>query len=76
MDAGTVFLLLLLLACPAMMLFMHRGGHSHGDHAGTAHGGHDHRTRHGDDVDELRRRRDELDAEIEERERSSEPLLR
>lgn len=33
MNATTLILLLLLLACPLSMLFMHRGGgHSHGLH--------------------------------------------
>ncbi len=45
MNATTVILLLLLLACPLSMIFMHRGGHSHGGSAsrdvgdeGHAHG--------------------------------------
>ncbi len=33
MNATTLILLLLLLACPLSMLFMHRGGgHAHGSH--------------------------------------------
>lgn len=33
MSATTLILLLLLLACPISMFFMHRGGgHSHGSH--------------------------------------------
>ena len=33
MSATTLILLLLLLACPLSMFFMHRGGgHSHGSH--------------------------------------------
>ena len=33
MSATTLLLLLLVLACPLSMLFMHRGGgHSHGSH--------------------------------------------
>lgn len=36
---STVLLILLILACPLMMLFMMRGGHGHGGHA---HGGHAH----------------------------------
>jgi hypothetical protein len=43
MDAATVILLLLLLACPLGMFFMHRRG-GHGAHARdprtTAHGSH------------------------------------
>lgn len=60
MNGGTVFFLLLLLACPLLMLFMHRGG-GHGSHAshGTASG-----TPPGSSLEELRRRRTDLDAEI------------
>jgi Spy/CpxP family protein refolding chaperone len=75
MSASTVFLLLLVLACPVMMMLMMRGGHGHGGgHAG--HGGGSDRGRHQgtepdeDSTQELRRRRDELDRLIEERERS------
>jgi len=66
MELGTLLFLLILLACPLMMVWMMRG---HGGHA--SHGtGHDHV--HGDademsgtgSLDELRRRRAELDAEI------------
>lgn len=64
MEPGIVLLLLLLLACPLMMVFMHRGGH--GDH--PSHGP-DHNHTHGAagetrSLDELRRTRTELDAEI------------
>jgi hypothetical protein len=62
-------LLILLLACPLMMLFMMRGhghGQGHSSHAGGCHGGH-----HGDDdtskqpsLDELRGRRADIDAQI------------
>ena len=39
MSATTLILLLLLLACPLSMLFMHRsGGHSHGSHDGSQPG--------------------------------------
>jgi hypothetical protein len=54
--------LLLLLACPLLMWLMMRGGHGHGGHA-HAHGP--------DSVDDLRRRRDDLDREIAARERGS-----
>lgn len=65
MEVGTLLILALVLACPLMMFFMHRGGH--GDHAlhGPAHG-HTHGAA-GEttgSLDELRRRRTELDAEI------------
>jgi len=89
MSTGTLFFLLLVLACPLSMLLMHRGGgHAHGsagaagdeEHAGhgCGHGGHGDRGAHRpgpheDSIDELRRRREELDAEIEERERVAEP---
>lgn len=73
MDPGTVFILLLLLACPLMMVFMHRGGHgshaSHGGGEGHVHGGSDDASRAGS-LDELRRRRAKLDAEIASLERS------
>jgi hypothetical protein len=60
MSASTLFLLLVLLACPLMMVFMMRGGHGHGGHS---HSGHDHAREPGS-LDDLRRRRDELDREI------------
>ena len=50
---------LLILACPLMMIFMMRGGHGHGGHAHDSNG-----ARKLSSVDELRRRRDELDDEI------------
>ena len=66
MELGTLLILLLLLACPLAMVWMMRG---HGRHA--SHGeGHDHMHGAGDEtsgtasLDELRRRRAELDAEI------------
>lgn len=65
MDASTIFLIALLLACPLMMLFMHRG-HSGKDADHSAH-----RTPHNDDdasLEELRARRGDLDAEIARRE--------
>ena len=38
MNATTLILLLLLLACPLSMFFMHRGGgHSHGSHDDSQH---------------------------------------
>ena len=70
MDAGTVLFVAAVLACPLLMLFMHRGGH-HGHGAG-AHAGHGTHGGLGDDrspgghasLDELRRRQEELAAEI------------
>lgn len=71
MELGTLLFLLILLACPLAMVWMMRGHGGHGGHA--AHGaGHGHM--HGDademsgtgSLDELRRRRAELDAEIEQ----------
>lgn len=67
MDASTIFLLALLLACPLMMVFMHRG-HSGKEADHSEHRAHD---RHADDdasLDELRARRGDLDAEIARRE--------
>ena len=69
MELGTLLFLLLILVCPLMMVWMMRGHGGHGGHA--SHGaGHGHI--HGDagemsgtgSLDELRRRRAELDAEI------------
>jgi DUF2933 family protein len=58
-----VLFIALAVACPLMMMLMMRGGHGH---AGGRH------ERHGQDgdisADELRRRRDELDRRIAERE--------
>ena len=70
MDAGTVLFVAAVLACPLLMLFMHRGGH-HG-HAAGAHTGHGAHGGLGDDhspgghasLDELRERQEELAAEI------------
>jgi len=66
-------LLLLILACPLMMIFMMRGMHGgHGGNAedGHAHsGGHDHaRNDSSASLEELRRQRKQLDRQIEERE--------
>ncbi len=73
MQPGTVLILLLLLACPLMMLFMHRGGHgghaSHGEGDSHVHGAADETSGTGS-LDELRRRRDELDAKIDELEQA------
>jgi Protein of unknown function (DUF2933) len=58
---SSYLVLLLILACPLMMIWMMRGGHGH-----AGHGGH----RHGDSnasLAGLRRQRAELDREIEER---------
>ncbi len=78
MEIGTLLFLLILLACPLMMVWMMRGHGGHASH-GDSDGGHashgaGHGCGHGGDVsdapattslEELRRRRDELDAEIE-----------
>ena len=52
---GNYLFLLLILACPLMMVFMMRGrrGHGHGDSSAS--------------IDELRRQREQLDGEIEQR---------
>ena len=63
MSIGTALFLLLILACPLMMIFMMRG-HGHG-------GGHGHVDASAASVDELRYRRDELDREIAARELDS-----
>ena len=68
MDLGALPFLLLILACPLMMVWMMRG---HGGHGGSHGSGHNHM--HGSgagetggsrSLDELRRRRAELEAEI------------
>ena len=56
MSIATALFLLLIVACPLMMVFMMRG-HGHG-------GGHEHQDVSAASVDELRRQRDELDREI------------
>jgi hypothetical protein len=56
--------LLLVLACPVVMWLMMRGGHGHGSPARS--------NSHSDgpaSIDDLRRRRDDLDQEIAARER-------
>ena len=56
---STYLFLLLILACPLLMWLMMRGGHGRGGHAHS----------HGPaSIDDLRRRRDELDQEIAVRE--------
>ncbi len=68
MSASTALTLLLVLACPLMMVFMMRGHGSHG--SGGCHGGH--HEEEGDpgtselSADELRHIRDRLDQRIEE----------
>lgn len=76
-DVGNFVWLLLVLACPLMMVFMMRGmhgGHSQGGngHAGHGcHGGGTDETTSGSratmSLDELKRERDELNALIGER---------
>jgi hypothetical protein len=73
MTASTIFFVLLVLACPLMMMLMMRGGHGHGGHGGHAvgggHGGHGQEpTPRETSTDDLRRQRAELDREIEHRE--------
>ena len=68
--------LLLILACPLMMIFMMRG--MHGGQSGNADGGHTHGmaggchshadSSSGTTLDDLRRQREDLDRQIEERE--------
>jgi hypothetical protein len=62
---GQYLFLLLILACPLIMIFMMRGGHGHGGHA-DMHGANG--TQEPPSLGELRRRRDELDQEIATRE--------
>lgn len=63
MDVGTLFIVLLLLACPLMMVFMHRGGHAM--HAGHERGQVvDSDASDAAPLDELRSRRAKIDVEI------------
>lgn len=63
MDVGTLLLVLLLLACPLMMVFMHRGGH--GTQAGHEHSQVvDADASDAAPLDALRSRRAEIDVEI------------
>ena len=62
MDVGTLFIVLLLLACPLMMVFMHRGGH--GMHAGPEHGQVLDADASDAALDDLRSRRAKIDVEI------------
>ena len=55
---STFLILLLVLACPLAMWLMMRGGHGHGH--GHAHG----QGNEAASLEELRRRRDELDREL------------
>lgn len=61
MELGTLFVIVLLLACPLLMVFMHRGGH--GTHAGHGHAD-DAKAARAPSLAELHTRRDELAAEI------------
>ena len=72
---GNYLFLLILLACPLMMVFMMRG--MHGGHGGNADSGHAHGAdgHHGNgsadtsgSIDDLRRQRADLDRQIEQRE--------
>ena len=72
MELGTLLFLLILLACPLMMVWMMRGHGGHASHGG-AHGhmhGADAERSGTESLDGLRRRRAELDAEIAQLEQS------
>ena len=62
MNASSILLILLVLACPLAMAWMMRGGHGHGGH------GHSTNNTTGASLTDLHRRRDELDRLIDERE--------
>ena len=64
---GQYLFFLLILACPLMMVFMMRGGHGHG-HGGHAQAHGTNGAQEPSSLDELRRRRGELDQEIATRE--------
>jgi len=78
MTASTLLFLLLILACPLLMIFMMRGGHGHGPQSGDSAGCHGPGTQDPDSsptsVEDLRRQRDELDHLIEEREQAEREL--
>ena len=63
---SSYLVLLLILACPLMMVWMMRGGHGH-----SADGGHAHDDS-GASLDELRRQHEQLGREIEAREAEEE----
>jgi hypothetical protein len=67
--------LLLVLACPLMMVLMMRGHGHGGGHGGHAGSGDQEAGPREASTDELRRRRAELDRLIEEREHASEREL-
>ena len=60
MSVSSALFLLVLLACPLMMVFMMRGGHGHGGHGHKVHD----QASEAVSTEDLRRRRDELDREI------------
>lgn len=62
MNASSILLILLVLACPLAMAWMMRGGHGHGGHDYSSH-----EPTHAS-LTELHRRRNELDRLIDERE--------
>ena len=69
MELGSLLFLLIILACPLMMVWMMRGHSGHGDPAshGVGHGHTDGPTGEMSgpgSLEELRRRRAELDVEI------------
>ena len=61
MNASSILLILLVLACPLAMAWMMRGGHGHGGQGHPTHEPTD------ASLTELHRRRDELDRLIDER---------
>jgi hypothetical protein len=77
MNASALLFLLLVLACPLMMIFMMRG-HSHDSgQAGGWTGNHAQGSDLHASTDDLRRQRDELDRQIAEQEaeeRETEPV--
>ena len=76
MNASSFLLLLLVLACPLMMVWMMRGGHGHGHGHGQSDHSHDLEDTHAPLMRErstrgLHELRDEIDRMIEERERAA-----
>lgn len=81
MNPESLFLLLILLACPLMMVFMMRGG-GHGGHG--MHGMRNDQAASADEqsanrivsIDELRSQREALDAEIATREAANKTITK
>lgn len=78
MTAQALFFLLILLACPLMMMFMMRGGMrgAHGTHGDGSESKEEPLVTRAANLDELRSQRDALEAEIAARESGDAPRPR